>query len=209
MTCPLCGQRRARRACPALGHDICPVCCATKRQVEIRCPAGCPHLVAGKAHPSAVARRQQEADLRLLMDGAGRLTEGQLQLFFLIHSYFLRPAPPGQPRVSDAEVADGAAALAGTFETASRGLIFEHQAATPGGGRIAAELLPVLQEAGKGGGSRFEREVAAVLRAVERGARAASGPPSDSRAYLERVARVLGEGGPAAEPEPAPRIVLP
>lgn len=209
MTCPLCGQRRARRACPALGHDLCPVCCATKRQVEIRCPVGCPHLVAGKAHPSAVARRQQEADLATLMRGAGRLSEGQLQLFFLIQSYFLRPAPAGQPRVVDAEVADAAGALAGTFETASRGVIFEHQPATPGGRRLATELLGVLQEAGKGGGSRFEREVAGVLRAIEKGARTAGGALADSRAYLELVARVLGEGHPAGPADDGPRIVLP
>lgn len=209
MTCPLCGQRRARRACPALGHDICPVCCATKRQVEIRCPAGCPHLVAAKAHPSAVARRQQEADLRELMGGVGRLSEGQLQLFFLIQSYFLRPAAAGHPRIVDAEVADAAGALAGTFETASRGVIFEHPAATPAGRRLAAELLGVLQEAGKGGGSRFEREVATVLRAIERGARPAGGALPGSRAYLELVARVLGEGAAAPEAEAGPRIVLP
>src|SRR5262245_25423540 len=131
MTCPLCRQRRAKRACPALGHEICPVCCATKRQVEIRCPADCPHLASAKAHPSALARRRQAADLTTLMSGVGRLSEGQLQLFFLIQSYFLRPAPAGQPLVVDAEVADAAGALAGTFETASRGVIFEHQAATP------------------------------------------------------------------------------
>lgn len=209
MTCPLCGQRRARRACPALGHDICPVCCATKRQVEVRCPEGCPHLVAGKAHPSATARRQQEGDLKTLMAGVGRLSEGQLQLFFLVQSYFLRPAPAGQPRIVDADVADAAGALAGTFETASRGVIFEHQAATPGGRTIAGELLGVLQEAGKGGGSRFEREVAIVLRAIEGGARPADGPGSSSRAYLDLVARVLGEARPADEPDAGPRIVLP
>lgn len=209
MICPLCGQRRAKRACPALGHDICPVCCATKRQVEIRCPAGCPHLAAAKAHPSALVRRRQEADLTTLMSGVGRLSEGQLQLFFLIQSYFLRPAPAGQPRVVDAEVADAAGALAGTFETASRGVIFEHQASTPGGRRLAAELLGVLQEAGKGGGSRFEREVAAVLRAIEGGARAAGSALSDSRTYLDLVARVLGEGTATERPATETGIILP
>ena len=35
MACPVCGQRKARRECPALGQTICTVCCATKRLVEI------------------------------------------------------------------------------------------------------------------------------------------------------------------------------
>lgn len=209
MTCPQCGQRRARRSCPALGQSICAVCCATKRQVAIRCPADCVHLAAAKAHPSATARRQQEADLRQLMGSVGRLSEGQLQVFFLVQSYFLRPAPDGQPQTIDEEVADAAGALAATFETASRGVIFEHQAATPAGRRMAGELLGVLRDVGKGGGSRFDREVAEVLRAVERGARAAAGPGSGARDYLSLVARVLGEAPPAAVSEPTRRIVLP
>lgn len=207
MTCRLCGQRRARRACPALGHSICPVCCATKRQIEIRCPAACPHLEAGRAHPSAPARRQHDADLRLLMGSVGRLSEGQLQLFFLVHSYVLRPAPEAQPRIVDAEVADAAGALAATFETASRGLVYEAPASTPAGRRIAADLLGILRDAGRGGGSRFDREAAEVLRAVERGARETGNPLSAPRAYLDLVARVLGEPPP---PDGAPSgIVLP
>jgi len=209
MTCPQCGQRRARRSCPALGRSICPVCCATKRQTEIRCPADCVHLAAARAHPSATARRQQEADLRQLMGSVGRLSEGQLQLFFLVQSYFLRPSPAGQPQTVDADVADAAGALAATFDTASRGLIFEHQAATAAGRRMAAELLGVLRDVGKGGGSRFESEVAEVLRAVERGARAPEGATAGPRDYLSLVARVLGESSAAATPDAAPRIVLP
>lgn len=151
------------------------------------------------------ARRQHDADLRQLMAGAGRLSEGQLQLLFLVHSYFLRPEPEGQPRIVDAEVADAAGALAGTFETASRGLVFEHQAATAAGRRMAGDLLAVLQQAGRGGGSRFEAEVAAVLRVIERGA---SQPGPHPRSYLELVARILGDTAGPAQPD-EPRILLP
>jgi hypothetical protein len=208
MTCSLCGQRRAKRACPALGHTICAVCCATKRLTEIACPRDCVHLAAARAHPAATTRRQHDADVRALMKDAGRLSEGQLQLFFLVQSYFLRPAPAGMPRPIDAEVADAAGAVAGTFETASRGVLFEHPARTAGGQRMAGELLGVLQEAGKGGGSRFEREVAEVLRAIERSARPAPEAAPDTRGYLELVARVFREGA-AESPEPPSPIILP
>lgn len=205
MTCPLCGERRAKRACPALGQAICPVCCATKRLVEVRCPETCPHLAVAKAHPSVHARRRHDADLRRLMQGAGRLSEGQLQLLFLIHSYFLRPQPDDQPRIVDAEVADAAGALAATFETASRGIVLEHPPATMAGRRLVGELRGILEQAGRGGGSRFESEVAHVLRAIETGARQAGDHP---RAYLDLVGRILGDtAGPAVPDEP--RMVLP
>jgi hypothetical protein len=207
MTCTLCGQHRAKRACPALGQQICPTCCATKRLVEVRCPAGCVHLVAGREHPAAAVRRRHEADLRTLMATVGRLSEGQMQVFFLIQSYFLRPSETGAALPVDTEVADAASALAATFETASRGVIFEHPARTPSAQRMATELREVLADVGKGGGTRFEREVAEVLRAVERGAGATPEAAADPRQYLDLVSRVLREGAPA-DPAPAPPALI-
>jgi hypothetical protein len=209
MQCSLCGQRRAKRACPALRQDICPVCCATKRLVEIRCPAGCVHLAAARQHPAAAVKRQHESDLRVLMTALGPMSEGQLQLFFLLQSYLLKAPPNGLSRPVDAEVADAATAVAATLETASRGVIFDHRAETASGQRLAGELHAVLQEAGKGGGSRFEREAAAVLRAVARAAAEPVGKPTNSRAYLELVGRVLREGGPELPSEEEPTIILP
>src|SRR5689334_20805974 len=48
--CPLCSERSAKRYCPAKESQICTVCCGTKREVEIDCPAGCPHLQAGRLY---------------------------------------------------------------------------------------------------------------------------------------------------------------
>lgn len=209
MLCPQCGRRRAKRACPALRQDICAVCCGTKRLVEIRCPADCVHLAAARQHPAAAVRRQHEADLHTLMAALGPMSEGQLQLFFLIQSYLLKPPPAGTPRLVDREVADAATAVAATLETASRGVIFEHRAETPAGQRLAAELQAVLAEAGKGGGSRFEREAATVLRAVARAAGEPVGKAAAARTYLDLVGRILREGSPEpTQPEP-PTIILP
>jgi hypothetical protein len=184
------------------------VCCATKRLVEIHCPKDCVHLVAAKAHPSATLKRRQEADLHALLDGMGRLSESQLQLFFLLQSYFLR-SQPGVSRPVDAEVADAAGAAAATLETASRGVIFEHQATTAAGRRMAADLLGVLREAGRGGGSRFEREAAEVLRGVERAARPSPLADPGQRAYLDLVARVLRQGEADEGAVDPPSLILP
>jgi hypothetical protein len=208
MQCAICGQRRAKRACPALRQDICPVCCATKRLVEIRCPADCVHLTAARQHPAAAVKRQHESDLRTLMTALGPMSEAQLQLFFLLQSYLLRTPADGLVRPVDAEVADAANALAATLDTASRGVIFQHRAETVNGQRLATELQAVLQEAGKGGGSRFEREAASVLRAVAAAAGQPAGKPVSSCAYLDLVARVLREGGQEPPLPPDSSIIL-
>ena len=207
MTCPLCQKRQAKRVCPALGKDICTVCCATNRLVEIRCPSDCAHLSAGTLFPSAAVKRQRESDLRTLMAGVGRMSEGQVELFFMIQSYAVRPAPDGAPRTIDAEVADAASVLAATFDTASRGIIFEQAAATRNGQRLVAELKEVLLAAGKGGGSRFEREVADVLRAIANAAAPAEGA-SPTR-YVDLVGRVLRDV-PSPQPGlPSSGLILP
>ena len=63
--CPLCGVRKAKRDCPALGQRICAVCCATKRLKEINCPDTCVYLASARSHPAAIVQRRQERDLGL------------------------------------------------------------------------------------------------------------------------------------------------
>ena len=208
MSCPLCRQRKAKRACPALGQDICPVCCGTKRVTEINCPATCIYLESAHRHPAAVVRRQTEHDLTLLMTALGRVSEPQLQLFFLIQTFIARFTPQGFSRVVDADVADAAGALAAGLETASRGVVYEPQAASPVGEALRRELKELLNRVGRGGGTRFEREASDVLRGIERGA--SHDPPAIGSGpvdYLTLVARVLQERPP--EPSSSSSLILP
>src|SRR5215831_2173960 len=125
MTCPLCNARPAKRQCPALGQQICAVCCATKRLVEIRCPADCGYLAASRKHPAAVTRRQHEHDVMLLMPAMAEMTDRQSRFFFLFQSIVARhPSDALRPLV-DADVAEAAASVARTLETSSRGVIYE------------------------------------------------------------------------------------
>jgi len=128
MKCPLCQSRAARRHCPALAREICAVCCGTKRRVEIRCPETCAYLGNAAAHPPAVVRRQQERDVALLLPALERLSEAQRQLFFLTLTLVDRFRGEGLDAAVDADVADAAEALAGTYETAARGLIYDQRA---------------------------------------------------------------------------------
>lgn len=214
MTCPLCGQRKARRACPARGDQICAVCCATKRVVEINCPSDCVYLAASAKHPAAAVRRQQEEDVRAIAASFGALSERQYRLGFLLLTVVMRHRPSdGLLSLEDADLAEAASALAATFETAGRGVIYDHTPTSPLAAALAADLKAFLGEVGRGAGAAFEREAAEVLRAIERGARGTAG--EGARAYLDRVARVIpattGSDAPATEAagSPEPTIILP
>jgi hypothetical protein len=211
--CPLCRQRKARRACPALGQTICAVCCGTKRQVEIRCPADCVYLASAREHPAASALRRQRRDVDTIVHLMRDLNERQSQLFFLVTAFLLRYTPPELHTLIDDDVADAMAALAATLETSARGVIYEHRPALLAGERLAAGLKPLLDEAGRSGGTSFERDAAVVLRRLEDAAKEArASEPDNRRALIDALGRVIRRdeaGGPApAEPD-APRLIVP
>src|SRR5262245_25956546 len=192
MACPVCDQRKARRACPALGQTICTVCCATKRLVEINCPPDCAHLAAAREHPAAVVKRQQERDVAMLLPTIRELTERQYQLFFFLQTAIARHTPDGFARLNDDDVATAAGALAATFETAARGVIYEHAPDSPVAGRLANDLRTMLEDMRKQGAKVFDHEIAVVLRAIENGARETRRQSDgDPNAYLTLMGRLL------------------
>ena len=220
-TCPLCRRRRARRACPALGYQICAVCCGTKRLREIRCPSDCTYLVSARTHPPAVVRRQQERDARFLLpiiDGLGRR---QYQLFFVIQATLHRLAETDEMPVNDDVVRDTAQALAATYETASKGIIYEHRPSSLPAERLARELKPLLEGKDGRGPVASERDLLEVLRRVERAATDARKTlDGGTHAYLDLVGRVMrsssdgdtedsDETAPAKTADPAPSVIIP
>lgn len=211
MTCPLCRTRKAKRTCPGVGQQICAVCCGTKRIVEIACPPTCIYLTTAQRHPAASVRRQQEQDLAALLGALGQLSEAQLQIFFVIHTFVSRFKPDGFS-LTDADVAEAAGALATSFETASRGVLYEQQSTSPAAEALRRELKGFLAKiaADSGaGGSRFEREVAVVLRGIERAAKHdAPGIGTGAVDYLTLVARILHERPPDAS-QGSSRLILP
>jgi hypothetical protein len=210
MLCPLCQKRPTKRACPALHQDICTVCCATKRIVEISCPEDCRHLESAHRHPAAVVKRQIDRDVTVLMATIGRLSEQQLQLFFLLQSVVLSFKPEGLAPLNDSDVALATGALASSLETASKGLIFEEATASVPAEGLRRALKPVIDEVTKSGGSRAEREVAVVLRGMERGAKHEGGHlPDGHSSYLDLVARVFQQRPQSSKSPGKPLIVMP
>ncbi len=204
MLCLSCGQRKGRRECPALGQTICPVCCGTKRLVEIQCPSDCGYLTSAREHPAAVVKRQQERDVAVLLPTIQHLSERQYQLFFLFQTLISRHVPEGFSRVVDADVADAAGAFASTLETAARGVIYEHPPQSLVAQRLVGEMKTMLAQMKEQGATVYDREVAIVLRAIENGAREIQKTNAGETVYQELVARLLqvNKGTAPAEPEP-------
>jgi hypothetical protein len=207
--CPACGERKPKRSCPALGQTICTVCCATKRLVEIRCPADCVYLSSARSHPAAVVQRRQERDLGFLLPLVSELTETQYRLVVLFQSIVVKHAETAIPPIEDADIAEAAGALASTLETAGKGIIYEHQAGAVPAQRLTTELRRVVDDLiqqNSSQQSRVERDSAAALRRVEQGARTASGALRDNESpvYLKLLVRALG-GAPAGEASAVPQ----
>jgi hypothetical protein len=219
--CPLCGQRKARRTCPALGQQICAVCCGTKRLVQIQCPADCAYLTTAREHPPAAVVRRQQHDVGLLMQFMRDLNQRQSQLFFLVNRFLVRYQPPELHPLLDDDVVEAADALAATLETSARGVIYEHRPASLPAERLMGALKPLLAESGgQRGGTPFERDAAFVLRRIAEAARGVrAGDAGNRRAFLDLLGRVItGTAGTddnedarasgAGEQDP-PRLIIP
>jgi hypothetical protein len=171
MLCPACNQRKAKRACPALGQAICAVCCGTKRLVEIQCPADCGYLAASRTHPPAVVQRQQEIDRAMLLSLLQGLSERQAHVLLMLAAATARHRGEMFQKLIDADIVEAAAALAATLETAERGIVYEHRTASQPAARLMAELKTTVEEMSKNAGSQLDRDAAIALRRIEHAAR--------------------------------------
>ena len=171
--------------------------------------------MAAREHPAAVVKRQQERDVALLLPTLRELTERQHQLFFLLQTAIARHTPDGFGRLNDDDVTGAASALAATFETAARGVIYEHAPESPVAARLAGDLRTAIEEMRKQGAKVFDHEIAVVLRAIENGARETRRQSDgDTSAYLTLMGRLLqvnrmARSEPAKDSAPASSIVLP
>jgi hypothetical protein len=201
--CPLCGVRKARRACPALQQEICAVCCGTKRLSEIRCPPTCGYLHSARSHPAAAVRRRDERELMFFASALQGTTEKQRAIFAFLQTVIARHAAGAVPHLLDKDAADAAGALAATFETAARGIIYEQQPTSLPSQRLAADLRQQIEQTLHASERPVDRDLAVALRATETMAKhAATELEGGSTAYLQFLERKIGKGEEKREPAP-------
>jgi hypothetical protein len=146
-------------------------------------------LTVAREHPAAATRRQQEADVAILLPTMAGLTERQQQLFFLFQSVIAKSQPVGLARLVDADVAEACAAAAATIETAAKGVLYEHRPTSIPAQQLATEFGTMLVQIREHGAAVYDREAAIVLRAIEKGARTLTG--ASDTAYLTLLGRLL------------------
>jgi hypothetical protein len=160
--------------------------------VQIRCPSDCVWLASAREHPAAKVVRQQQRDVAFAVQLMRDFSERQAQLFLLLSSFLVRYDPQEFQTLIDDDLVEATNALAATFETASRGVIYEHRPPSLSGERLMAALKALLAETGRGLGSTFERDAAAVLRRVAEAASEMRGvEPANRRGFLDLLGRVV------------------
>jgi hypothetical protein len=121
--CKICGQRRAKRACPAVQAEICPICCGTQREVSLSCPLDCLYLREGHKHekpvplpPADIADRDVEVSEDFLR------SREELMLFCM---FALLQGCLRTPGALDSDLQEALGAIVQTLRTAKSGLIYE------------------------------------------------------------------------------------
>ncbi len=219
MLCPVCNQRKAKRACPALGKPICAVCCGTKRLVEISCPADCGYLASSRTHPPAIVQRQHELDRATVLPLLQGLSERQARVFLMLAAATARHQSEMLQKLVDEDIAQAAGALAATLETAGRGIVYEHQPASLPAARLMAEFRTLLDEMSKSAGAALDRDAAIALRRIEHAARTMATVRANTNEFQQLLGRVLTpapgtDGGEGAAPSgsgnaPASSLIIP
>ncbi len=141
MVCTICQKAKAKRYCPAKAEHICAVCCGTEREVTIDCPSDCPHLVAsrhyGKSHHEIDWASVPFPDEKISREVSESSSELYAALSFIISSFARE-----HPGLADPDVAASLRALAGTYQTLAKGILYE----SPPEHRMQRELYDELKQ---------------------------------------------------------------
>ncbi len=207
--CKICGKRRARRACPAVGGDICTICCGSEREVSLSCPLACEWLQEAHRHEKPIAiTADQLANVDVDVTEEFIRTHEELLLFCI---YSLVEAAMRTANAIDADVLAALEALIQTHRTLESGLVYETRADNSIAASVQRSFAASLADYQK---LRAEREqltayrnaeILAILVFLHRlGQQNLNGRPR-GRMYLDLLRHMVPD--PGVE-ERAPSIIL-
>jgi hypothetical protein len=141
--CKVCEKKRARRYCPGVQGEICPVCCGTERENTIDCPSDCEHLKAARRHeePAHItAENIPNKEVRITEDFI-REHEHLLMWLALALAHSME-----KERAVDFDAREAMDALIRTYRTRESGLIYETRPQNPYAAGIQEALQASVEE---------------------------------------------------------------
>jgi hypothetical protein len=207
MICPLCRQRRGKRACPAKGEAVCSQCCGTKRRIEIDCPPDCVFLDgahAGAWEGRSAARDRDARRVGPFLEGLSE-AQGRLVLLSLVGVTAIRAR---RRELDDRLLLEAVQALRKTAETREKGILYEHPAADARAQGLVHELGEIFEARDAEGRAHApaEHDLAVALARLERAVEATVREGESAHAFLDTATRLAARLGPP--PGPTPRSAL-
>jgi len=160
--CKICGKRRARRACPAVSGDICPLCCGTEREATLSCPLECEYLREAHSREKPVEISEAQLAYQDITVTEDFVRSHEELVVFLMYS--LAEAALRTAGAVDSDIVNALAALIQTHRTLESGLVYETRPQNALAASIQREFENSLGEYQK---LRREREGFSTVRNAE------------------------------------------
>ena len=208
--CSACGQKKAKRACPALHQAICPPCCGQKRHLTIPCPDDCSYLDAGRERQF---RRHINKSTRAIDPGLTRKVYQDLSTVLNLFYDSIVRVRRTFDTMNDAHLLDAVQKFTRTCETESNGLIYEQTSHDP----LVQSLLNAFSSGAKEIRRQIKNEVRheyfnltdilECLHYIAADIQATSGESGDRSGYLDFLTQF--HSAPMAPEASASRIIMP
>ena len=145
--CKLCGKRRARRYCPGVSGEICPICCGTERENTVDCPLDCEHLQESRRHerPPGIKNDGAAADIphRDIQLSEQFLTDHEGEILWLAHA-LARAIESGG--AVDPDAREALDSLVRMYRTLESGLIYQTRPQNPYAAGIQEAMQKSIEE---------------------------------------------------------------
>jgi len=205
LICWSCNKVKGKRPCPARGASlICSKCCGTKRRVEIRCPDNCPYL-HGEHDPrwEPPARKTEETQFISLF---ASLKREEIPLLVFLHHLLLQARQNLASDLTDQETHEVVSLLARTFNTLSKGIVYEHRSESPRLQVIIRWTRQILEKRQDipGTPSASDSEIKEMLETISSALQTYAEQAAGARSYLDTAERVFRSGLAHAPPLDVP-----
>ncbi len=144
--CKLCQKRRARRHCPGVEGEICPVCCGTERENTIDCPLDCEHLLVARIREKPLEVHRGDLPNQDIAVSEDFIREHEQEIVWLSMAL---AAAMEKERAVDGDAREALDALIKTYRTLDSGLIYETRPQNPYAAAIQSGLKQAVETLGQ------------------------------------------------------------